>query len=99
MTASKPGVMDSTVNVPGNDMPVAGFMMSAFMDTVIHGWDLAKATEQDASFSTEHAEIILQAFEPQMENLRASGSFGPAVSVSEGASPQDRLIAIFGRQP
>ena len=36
---------------------------------------------------------------PMMDGMRQSGNFGGAVSVSEGASIQDKMLAMLGRQP
>ena len=36
---------------------------------------------------------------PRVEEWRAIGVYGPAVSVPEGADLQDRLLGLTGREP
>ena len=70
------------------------------MDALIHTWDLATATGQDASLDTELVVACVAMFLPDMpERGRASGLVGPAVVVPDDASGQDRLLAAMGRQP
>ncbi|MCI0440327.1 MAG: TIGR03086 family metal-binding protein [Chloroflexi bacterium] len=97
--AKKPGVLDKSYKTPFGQMPGYAFMMGAFMDTVIHGWDLAKATGQDAKLNDKHAAIIHQAFAPQMDGMRKAGVFGPPVEVPANASVQDKLLGMMGRKP
>ncbi len=70
------------------------------MDALIHTWDLATATGQDASLDPELVEACIAMFLPDMpERGRASGLVGPAVVVPDDASAQDRLLAAMGRRP
>lgn len=96
--ARKPGALDQTLESVGG-MSGAQFMMTLFMDTFVHSWDLAKATGQDTNLDAGLASIIYEAYEPKMDGFRASGRFGPAVEVATDASIQDKLIAMMGRQP
>lgn len=71
-----------------------------FMDTLIHTWDLATATGQDATLDPALVEACTALFLPEMpERGRAAGLVGPAVEVGPDASPQDRLLAAMGRHP
>ncbi len=97
--AGKAIPLEQKVDSPFGNIPAGEFMYATFMDTVVHGWDLAKATGQDTTFSEEHAKLIHDAFAPNMDGLRQSGAFGPAVAVPDSASTQDKLIAMMGRQP
>jgi uncharacterized protein (TIGR03086 family) len=97
--ASKPGTLDKSYKTPFGEMPGSAFMFGAFMDTVIHGWDLAKATGQDTSMNEGHVAVISGAFAPQMDGMRQAGAFGPAVQVAANASAQDKLIGMMGRKP
>jgi uncharacterized protein (TIGR03086 family) len=70
-------------------------------DTLVHGWDLAKATGQDATLDPALAAAILEFCRATVtDELRAGrGAFGPIVPVPDDASPTDRLVAFLGRQP
>lgn len=74
-------------------------MMGSFMDTLIHTWDLAKATGQNTDMDPALAEACYAAFAPQMEQFRGPETFGPAVDISGNASMQDKLLGIMGRKP
>jgi uncharacterized protein (TIGR03086 family) len=79
--------------------PVAGSVYAGhrFIDVLIHGWDLATATGQDATLDHELAEACRKVAEPQIESLRASGAFAGGVRVPAEASAQTRLLAWLGR--
>ena len=96
-----PGSLERTCMSPlGFEWPVAHAVAGTFMDALIHTWDLATATAQDASLDPELVEACIAMFLPDMpERGRASGLVGPAVAVPADASAQDRLLAAMGRRP
>jgi len=68
-------------------------------DTVIHTWDLARATGQDDRLDPA-AVAAAQAFlEPNDAMLRRPGGFGPKVEPPDGADAQTRLLCFVGRRP
>jgi uncharacterized protein (TIGR03086 family) len=69
-------------------------------DLVFHGWDLARATGQDAAM--DPIEVVrLWGAGPtyDMSSLRVPGILGPEVQVPEDAPLQDRLLGLLGRNP
>jgi uncharacterized protein (TIGR03086 family) len=79
-------------------------------DLVLHGWDLARATQQDDTMEPEDVErlwSITTAIPAElMEKYRTPGAFGPGVEVfgpevdvPEDAPLQDRLLGLIGRDP
>lgn len=79
-------------------------------DLVLHGWDLAMATDQDATMDPADVERILAGTEsvpPEvLEMMRTPGAFGPDIEVfgpevkaADDAAPQDRLLGMIGRDP
>ena len=79
-------------------------------DMVLHGWDLARATGQDATMNPEDVARLwaMTAAIPTelMQRYRTPGVFGPGVEVygsevkvSEDAPLQDRLLGLIGRDP
>lgn len=71
-----------------------------FMDVLVHTWDLAIATGQDAELDPDLVDACVAMFLPDMpERGRAAGIIGPAVSVAPDASAQDRLVGAMGRRP
>jgi uncharacterized protein (TIGR03086 family) len=70
------------------------------MDQLIHTWDLATATGQDATLAPELVAICSAMFLPDMPEMgRAGGLVGPAVAVAPDASAQAKLLGAMGRQP
>ena len=97
--AARPGAMEKKYNTPFGEMTGGEFMFGAFMDTFVHGWDLAKATGQNTSLSSDFAGIIFQGMAPMMDGMRQGGAFGAEVSVPADAKIQDKMLGMMGRQP
>lgn len=98
---AEPGALERTCRSPlGFDWTIEQATAGTFMDNLIHTWDLATATGQDATLDAELVEVCIAMFLPDMpERGRAGGIVGPEVMVDAGASAQDRLLAAMGRQP
>lgn len=73
----------------------------AFADSLIHGWDLAKATGQDATMPGDLAAAAYGLLEGRIsDEARGPGKpFAPGVEVAADASAQDKLVAYCGRTP
>jgi uncharacterized protein (TIGR03086 family) len=69
------------------------------LDLVVHGWDLARATGQDDTMDPEEVTRLSEQVEGMGDMLRTPGVCGPAVAVPAGASAQDRMLGILGRDP
>ena len=71
-----------------------------FVDQLVHGWDIAKATGQDATMPDGLAEAAFGVVNGRMDAPESrGGAFQAIVPVPEDASPQDKLIGYLGRQP
>jgi uncharacterized protein (TIGR03086 family) len=86
---SEDGVIEKT-------MPALGI---AFGDALIHGWDVAKATGQDATMPDGLAEAAYATIHGRFTDEQRKGVFGPEVAVADDATPQQRLLAYTGRTP
>jgi uncharacterized protein (TIGR03086 family) len=71
----------------------------AFVDTLTHGWDLAKGTGQDATMPPGLADAAMAAMGGRLTPESRGDAFKPEVEVASDASAQDKLIAYMGRQP
>jgi uncharacterized protein (TIGR03086 family) len=71
------------------------------VDTLVHGWDLARATGQDSTLDAALATAALEFCRPAItDEIRAGrGAFAAIVPVADDASPTDRLVGFLGRQP
>lgn len=79
-------------------------------DLVLHGWDLARATDQDGTMDPADVERLWATTtaipDELMAKFRTPGAFGPGievfgaeVKVAEDAPLQDRLLGLIGRDP
>jgi len=94
-----PGALDAPCAVSYGPVPGSVYAGHRFIDVLIHGWDLAKATGQDTSIDPDLVDACLAVVEPQAKQLQASGGFGDPVETPADADPQTRLLALLGRQP
>ena len=84
---SEEGVIDKT-------MPALGV---AFTDALIHGWDVAQATGQDATMPDGLAQAAYTTIHGRFTDEQRKGLFAPEVPVADDATPQQRLLAYTGR--
>jgi len=72
----------------------------ALLDTVVHGWDLARATGHNPAIDADLAGATFEVAKGVVtDELRARGSFGPPVEVGDDAPVHERLVAFLGRRP
>jgi uncharacterized protein (TIGR03086 family) len=95
------GALDRTCQSPMQfEWTVGQAVAGTFMDQLIHTWDLAIATGQDATLDAELVAVCSAMFLPDMPEMgRAGGLVGPAVPVPPDATPQAKLLGAMGRQP
>lgn len=95
---SKPEAWQGMTQAGGMDMPgeVAG--MVALDEIVLHGWDLAKATDQTYTVDDTTAEALL-GFVSRFSAEGTPGLFGPSVPIEDEAPVLDRVLARSGRDP
>ena len=81
------------VDLPGE---IAGVV--ALDELVIHGWDVARATDQPFEVGPQSlaaVEGFVQSFSPE----GTPGMFGPRVGVPDAAPHLDRVLGMAGRDP
>ena len=88
-TFAAPGVIERT----GPSLGIA------FSDQLLHGWDLATATNQDATMPAGLPEAAYEMIHGRFTDDQRKGVFKPEVALSRAASAQDRLLAYAGRDP
>lgn len=95
---SAPGALDAPCHVSYGPISGSEFAAHRFVDVLIHGWDLAVATGQNATLPTELVQGCWEVIAPQADALRESGLFGNEVEVPDDADSQTRLLALLGRE-
>jgi hypothetical protein len=68
-------------------------------DVVMHTWDLAKGAGLDVTLDAAVVHSLVEGLRPMGDFLAASGQYAPIVAVGEGASEQDELMGLIGRDP
>ena len=71
----------------------------AFSDQLLHGWDLARATKQDATMPADLAQAAYDTIHGRFTDEQRTGVFKPELEVGADASAQDKLLAYTGRDP
>lgn len=91
--------LDGTHATPFGEMP--GTMLAGFttLDVLVHGWDLAKATGQDATLDEQLADQVLGFAHQTLTDDTRGTRIAPAITVAADASATDRLVAFLGREP
>jgi uncharacterized protein (TIGR03086 family) len=95
----EPGVMERTVHISFGDVPGEEYISQVTADVAIHSWDLARAIGADDTLEPGLVEFAYDFLEPQVQQWRAGGAFGPAVNVPDDADLQTKLLGMVGRQP
>ncbi len=88
-TFGEPGVIDKTG-------PALGI---AFSDQLLHGWDLATSTGQEAGMPDGLPDAAYSLIHGRFTDEQRKGVFKPEISVAPDASAQDKLLAYTGRDP
>jgi uncharacterized protein (TIGR03086 family) len=85
----EPGVVEKT----GPSLGIA------FVDQLVHGWDLAAATGQDGTMPDDLASAAFTMIDGRLTDDRRGAAFQQAVDVPDDATAQDKLLAYTGRKP
>lgn len=96
-----PGVLESILKPSFGEIPAMAFLGVAANDVFVHGWDLAKATNQSTDLNPGLAEFLVQfASTAIQDSFRGpeGAPFGPEQQAPGGAAPADRLAAFLGRR-
>jgi uncharacterized protein (TIGR03086 family) len=93
-----PGALDAPCAVSYGPVPGSVYAGHRFIDVLIHGWDLAAATGQEATLDPSLVDGCWAVIEPQADLLKGSGMFGADVDAAPGAGAQARLLAALGRR-
>jgi uncharacterized protein (TIGR03086 family) len=88
-TFAEPGVLERT----GPSLGIA------FSDQLLHGWDLAEATAQDATMPEGLAQAAYEMIHGRFTDEQRKGVFKPEVPIAPDAPAQDKLLAYTGRDP
>lgn len=99
-TFAAPGAMACVIDLPIGRVPGVVAVHLRLVETLVHGWDLAQATGQQARFADDVVEAEILATTGLLERIPAGHSpFAAPVPVADDAPALDRLAALLGRDP
>ncbi|MQA83712.1 MAG: TIGR03086 family protein [Streptosporangiales bacterium] len=78
-------------------MTVEQVLATAAIEPLVHAWDLAQAAGIDVTLDPEAVDACLTAIAPMAEQFAATGMYAPARPAPADAPPQQRLLALLGR--
>lgn len=91
-------LLDKAVTVPWGTVPGRAAVWGYLNEALVHGWDLAVATDQDPEADAELATVALAGAEEKVPAGRRGDGipFGPVVSSAPTAGPTERLANWSG---
>jgi uncharacterized protein (TIGR03086 family) len=92
----EPDALGKTVHLSFGDVPAAEYARQMTVDSVIHSWDLARATRGDETLDPELVDLCFAELQATANDWRSAGVFGPETAPSDG-STQAKLLALSGR--
>jgi uncharacterized protein (TIGR03086 family) len=93
-----PGVLAKTFTVPFGTVPGPVALNLRLTETLVHGWDLARATGQHASFPADLIDGALAFSRGALSGVPPARSpVGPPQPVPDGAPAIDQLAGLLGR--
>ena len=97
---ASPGALERTIAAPFGEVSGETFARFVAMDGLVHGWDIATATNQ-AYDPPEDVVADVDGFArvALTDDLRDGDTFASAVEPPAGASTLVRLVAFTGRRP
>jgi uncharacterized protein (TIGR03086 family) len=94
---TKEGAIEQTYKTSRSELPGAMLANICLVDTLVHGWDIAKATGQQTEMDADLAEAAYAFTEKAMQGKRMG--FAEPVPAPADATPTETLVAWLGRDP
>jgi uncharacterized protein (TIGR03086 family) len=97
---SEPDAWEGTTRM-GSPMELPASMIGGMVlgELVVHGWDLARATDQHPTWDDDVLNFVHRELEWTAEQGREMGVYGPRVAVPDDGSMLDRILGLTGRDP
>jgi uncharacterized protein (TIGR03086 family) len=96
---SSPGAWEGTRNVMGDATPAADVGAMLLMEMALHGWDVARATDQEFIVDDRTAKALEDIVQAQAELFRKYQGFADAIEPPQNATAFERALTLSGRDP
>lgn len=90
--------LEQTVHFSYGDFPAWDALQHITLFRGLRVYDISKALGLNTAMPDDLVEGLWTFVEPNAEEWRAMGIFGPKIDVAEGAPLQDRLLGLTGRE-
>jgi uncharacterized protein (TIGR03086 family) len=98
--ASKPGALAERYPHPVGRVTGRHILGFRITDSVVHGWDVARACGREVLLDPEIVDHCLDFWLPLVSHLSAGGYFGAGPQMPpDGADGTARLLSLLGRDP
>ncbi|MEU6851283.1 TIGR03086 family metal-binding protein [Actinacidiphila alni] len=94
-----PAAWEGDLDMGGMAMPAEAIAGMLFMELLLHGWDVAKATGQEFRADPESGKLLLAIVREQAEMFRQYKGFAEPVEPPAGATDFEIAVALSGRDP
>lgn len=94
---AEPDAMSRTCQISSGPVTGAEYSKQLFLDTLIHGWDIAVGSKQDATLDDYLVRMCTPLAQEIADNEAYRSAFNEATSGSTSDNPQTRLLALLGR--
>jgi uncharacterized protein (TIGR03086 family) len=92
-----PAAMETTCHLSFGDYSGSDYAAQLLLDTLVHGWDIARASGQDTRLDQDLVAACMPIAKELTTQFRAAGVFGEDLPVAADADAQTRLLAMMGR--
>lgn len=94
---AQPDAMTRTIQISSGPTSGAEYSKQLFLDTLIHGWDIAIGSGQDAELDDFLVQMCIPMAQAVADNKDARTAFAAPVSGDENTNPQAQLLGLLGR--
>jgi uncharacterized protein (TIGR03086 family) len=96
---AEPGAFEGTTTMGGGELPASMIAEMVLTEWVLHGWDLARATDRELRCTAAVASAVYSATAAMAPQGREMKIFAPEVPVPSSSSALTRAVALSGRSP
>jgi uncharacterized protein (TIGR03086 family) len=94
---AEPDAMSRTCQISSGPVTGAEYAKQLFLDTLIHGWDIAVGSKQDATLDEYLVDMCMPLGQAIADNEGYRAVFKAPTEGSTSDNPQTRLLALLGR--
>ena len=94
---AEPDAMSRTCQISSGPVSGAEYSRQLFLDTLIHGWDIAVGSKQDAKLDDYLVEMCTPLAQAIADNDGYRSAFKASTDGASSGNSQTRLLALLGR--